>query len=644
MNSSSNAFGQDFPVGLKLVLKIICQNWILALIFMLICRTIQLNFMKRLVLNLLTIVAVLAVFSIPAFAQSPVENLQKGVEEYNAARAYIDGFDAKTITNDNLTTLKTRMERGVALLDRVLADGNADQVKTSRYFRGNFKYEYAFALGMKGENRKAYDVMKEIERDITGLTASDFPLRYEFFGKNFVINWDNFSPTQAEYLTGLGEIAYNLGYYEDALKFTKLGYKHPSTSEWLKYVSVNKLIDIYAKNDKLMSETEYLDYVLESIQVYDKLNADSKETVKEYNYPTTLRGTGILIGKSELSPNSANIARCGKAAVIAVGYEKSHENALRLFDLCYRSNYQDIPEFDDVALNMAKVMRLAGKDIERANFVGLAALDKIASRLGNKCEDMPRIAEAYWLFGMTTKATAMDDRHRKCVAEQVVERQRQEEMARKQAEADRKRQHRYEHPFNMYLGFNLLPVLTSPDKMDFGGHVDLRGRRVAHSFGYTIINKKHDLYSDNQQWDGFRAFYALKIFGKSLNNQFAYTGLYLGYSEKDFSPLDGQLTSKTIPGDFRQATITPTDKQYDAVWNSGAQILGKGFGMDLWYGMGASYYQISYTDTNLGTAIDIDEFGITGHDFFEKRSKKDGFSIFIRLGISIGLNLGRARD
>jgi hypothetical protein len=613
------------------------------LIFMQICRTIQLISMNKFVFNLLTLVAVLPIFSFPIFGQTPVENLQKGVEEYNAAREYLDGFDSNIITNDNLATLKARMERGVALLDKVLADGNADQVKTARYFRGNFKYEYAFALGMKGENRKAYDVMKEIERDITGLTATDFPLRYEFFGKNFVINWDNFSPTQAEYLTGLGEIAYNLGYYEDALKFTKLGYKHPSTSEWLKYVSVNKLIDIYDKNNKLLTESEYLDYALESVQVYDKLTEDLKETVKENNYPTTLRGTGILIGRSELSPNSANIARCGKAAVIAVGYEKSHINALRLFELCYRSNYQDIPEFDDVALNMAKVMNLSGKERERANFVGLAALDKIASRLTNKCDDMPAIAEEYRIFGMMAKATAMDDRHRKCVAEQVVERQRQEDMARKQVEANRKRQHRYEHPFNMYLGFNLLPVLTSTDKMDFGGHVDLRGRRVAHSFGYAIINKKNDLYSDNQKWDGFRAFYALKVFGKSLNNQFAYTGLYLGYSEKDFLPLDGQVTSKTIPGDFRQATITPTDKQYDAVWNSGAQVLGKGFGMDIWYGIGASYYQISYTDTNLGSAIDIDEYGITGHDFFEKRSKKDGFSVFIRLGISIGLNLGRVR-
>lgn len=580
-----------------------------------------------------------------ATAQTPVENLQKGVEEYNAARVYLDGFDAKTITTDNLNTLKTRMDRGVALLEKVLADGNAEQVKTARYFRSNFKYEYGFALGMKGENRKAYDVLKEIERDITGMTASDFPMRYEFFGKNFVINWDNFSPTQAEYLTGLGEIAFNLSFYEDAMKFTKLGYKHPSTSDWLKYVSVNKMLDIYGKNSSLLTETEYLDLAVESAQTYHKLEEKSKETVKEYNYPTALRGSSILITKAGNTPSPTMLERCATVAPIAAAYEKGQENSLKLFELCFRNNHSDISEFDVVAINLAKLMKTAGKDLTRANYVGLAALDKQASRVvATDCEKMPSIAEDYRLFGNSAKASAMEDRHRKCVAAKEVERQRQEELSRKQAEAERKRQHRYEHPFNMYLGFNLLPVLTSPDKMDFGGHVDLRGRRVAHSFGYSLVNKKNDLYSDNQKWDGFRAFYAFKIFSKSLNDQIAYTGLYFGYAEKEFQPLLGQVTSKSVIGDFYQTDVLSNDKQYDLVWNSGAQVLGKGFGMDLWYGIGASYYQISYTAANpSGQAINLDEYGITGHDFFEKRSKKDGISIHVRLGISIGLNVGRSR-
>ncbi|MBK9013094.1 MAG: hypothetical protein IPM82_02855 [Saprospiraceae bacterium] len=153
-------------------------------------------------------------------AQTPTENLQSAVEIYNALREYQGGFDSKTITQSNIDDVKTRMDKGVALLDKVIREGNADQIKASRYFKNNFKYEYGFVLGMKGQNAKSYEVMKEIEKDITAFISADFPLRYEYFGKNYVINWDNFAPTQAEFLTGFAEISYNLGKYEEAVPST----------------------------------------------------------------------------------------------------------------------------------------------------------------------------------------------------------------------------------------------------------------------------------------------------------------------------------------------------------------------------------------------------------------------------------------
>ncbi len=583
-------------------------------------------------------------FSFGLFGQTPIENLQNAVEEYNATKEYINGFDSKSITNENIATVKTRMERGVTKLDKVLADGNAEQVKAARYFRGNFKYQYAFVLGMKGDNRGAYDILREIERDFTSLRESDFPIRYEFFGKNFIIKWENFGPTQAEYYTSIGEVAYNLGFYPDAIKFSKLSLEHSYTSDWLKYIAVNKILDAYNKNNSLITEQDYLDFAMKSAVSYNVLSDENKKIVKENNYPTVLRGSTIYVSKSSNKPEM--LKRSAEMATLAARYENTYENALKLFEICYRNNHNDLPEFDEVGFNMASYMKTAGRDIERANYVGNAALDKITSRIGNNCDGMTRLSEGYRNFGNTAKANALDERKRKCMTEREAERLRQEELAKKQAEADRKRQYRYEHPFNMYIGFNLLPLFTSLDKMDFGGHVDLRGRRVAHSFGYAIINKKNDLYSSNEKWDGYRAFYALKVFGKSINDQVGYTGLYFGYSEKEFLAIPNALVnSKTVSGDFYQTTLLPKDKQYDVVWNSGFQALGKVVGMDIWYGIGASYYQISYENLNAeNQAIDLDNYSITGADFFEKRNKKDGFSIFMRFGISIGLNVGRKRD
>ncbi len=592
--------------------------------------------MKSIAFRLSAIAMCIALSAILAIAQSPTENLEKAVEEYNGLKEYCDGLTVKTLQVEHLNIIKTRMEKGVSMLEKVINEGNAEQIKAARYFKNNFKYEYSFMLGMKGENGKALEIVKELEKDFTAYTSSDFPIRYSYFGKNFIINWDNFAPTQAEYLTGSAEILYNMGKYEDAVRLNRLAIKHPNTSDWLKYISINKMLDIYGKNSATLTYSEYLDFVVESMESYDKLDEKNKETVKEYNYPTTLRGSDILISNAKQDHSASVIQRCAEAAPIAAKYEKSQSNALRLMELCYRNQHTEIVEFHWVAVNLAKV--LDGTEHDRAVYVGTSALDQIAAKIAiNDCATMPKIAEGYRDFKLVAKATAMDERHRKCVAAALVEQQRQDEIRRKQEEANRKRQYRDEHPFNIYLGFNVLPILVKPEKMDFGGHIDIRGRRVAHSFGYAIINKKNDLFSEQEDWDGTRAFYAMKIFSKSLRDQVAYSGIYFGYSDKEFMPLLGQVNSKIDPTDFRQEIITPKDKQYDLIWNSGVQALGKGFGIDIWYGIGASYYQIDYGE------IDLDQYGITGHEFFEKRSKKDAFSIIMRLGVSIGLNLGRKR-
>lgn len=592
--------------------------------------------MKCIAFRLSVIAMCIALTAITATAQTSTENLEKAVEEYNGLKEYYEGFTVKTLQSEHLNIIKTRMDKGISMLEKVINEGNAEQIIAARYFKNNLKYEYSFMLGMKGENAKALEIMKELEKDFTALTSNDFPIRYSYFGKNFIIKWENFAPTQAEFLTGASEVFFNMEKYDDAARLNRLAVKHPNTSDWLKYISINKMLDIHGKNSSTLTEAEHLDFALESMKAYDKLDDKNKETVKENNYPTTLRGSDILINKAKLDHSAAVIQRCAEAAIIAAKYEKSQSNALRLMEFCYRNQHSEIVEFHWVAVNLAKVMD--GTDHDRALYVGTSALDQIAAKIGvNDCASMPKIAEGYRDFKLAVKASAMEERHRKCLAAALVEQQRQDEIRRKQEEANRKRQYRDEHPFNIYLGFNVLPIMVKPEKMDFGGHIDIRGRRVAHSFGYAIINKKNDLFSEQEDWDGTRAFYAMKIFAKSLRNQFAYSGIYFGYSDKEFMPILGQVNSKIDPTDFRQEIITPKDKQYDLIWNSGVQALGKGFGIDMWYGIGASYYQIDYGE------IDLDQYAITGHEFFEKRSKKDAFSIIMRLGVSIGLNLGRKR-
>ena len=157
---------------------------------------------------------------------------------------------------------------------------------------------------MKGQNKQSLEVMRAIEREFTSFTSSDFPLRYIFTGKNYIINWENFAPTQAEYYTGFGEVLYNLSYYEDAVRVSRIAVAHPNTTEWLQYIAVNKLLDINAQNNMLIPAQELEELALKSIRFYDLLVESSKKTAADNNYPKVQRGMNVLL--TNVAPNVGN--------------------------------------------------------------------------------------------------------------------------------------------------------------------------------------------------------------------------------------------------------------------------------------------------------------------------------------------------
>jgi hypothetical protein len=194
----------------------------------------------------------------------------------------------------------------------------------------------------------------------------------------------------------------------------------------------------------------------------------------------------------------------------------------------------------------------------------------------------------------------------------------------------------------MYVGIDVLPLLTSPQKMDFGGHIDFRGRTVAHSFGGSLVKAKKDLISGRETWDGYKAFYALKMFGSKQS--ITYTGLYLGYANKNFDTIP--VVMKTIASNPKVTNfnINMRDIQYEAMWNAGMQVLGKGLGVDMYLGIGASYNKLSSTNSdayNKPTEFSIQDDN--GTDFFSKRKKQTSWNMRLRAGITIGLNMGPKR-
>lgn len=578
------------------------------------------------------------------FAQTPVEDLQKAVEIYNAMREYQDGFTAKTLTQANIDDVKTRLDKCVGLLDKVIREGNADQIKTARYFRNNAKYEYGFTLGMKGQNALAFEVMKEIERDITSFTASDFPLRYEFFGKNFVINWDNFAPTQAEFLTGFAEICYNLSKYDDAVRVNKKAISHPNTTGWLRYVAVNKMLDIYAKNSSTLTAEEHSNFALQAMNEYDKLSETEKETVKEYDYPTVKRSMEIVLKAAQANPAQPALDRLAEAIPLVIKYDQDNPNSLTALELCYKNNYRGQAAWDRVANDYAKVMHTKSQMAQPQNFVlatkaryvGLAATDRIAAAASYDCQTMKDVAAMYAYWKQTDKETEYLKKAKTCDEDKA-------KAAAKAAKAAR----RSNGNFNLYIGADILPLLNTNPKRDYGAVVDFVFRKSAIEFGYKKIrqNKENifDLWinevdeadQDNiSRWDGFKLHFQPKFFTKNSDN--GYFGIYLGYNEKDFAPMTVNVINDA-DGAISSQIFDPSVKQYVGMFNFGGMILGKGFGVDMHFGIGANY-----STFDAGNPLDRSQYTIE-NPLLEGR-KDNYWGLVLHTGITMGLNFGPGRS
>lgn len=576
----------------------------------------------------ITPIVALLLFSAPLSAQTPAENLQTAVEIYNAMREYCDVLSPKTLTQEEINDVKSRMDKGVPLLDKVIREGTAEEIRTSRYFKNNFRYEYGFILGMKGENAKAYEVFKDIDRDFAAYTASDFPMRYKFFDKNYVINWDNFAATQAEYLTGFGEICYNLNKYDDAFRSLKLAEAHPNMTNWLKYITINKLLDVQAKSPALMTEQEQLNYFLKAIKAYYALSEAEKKTVAEFDYPTIKRAVNNIVEKAEKNVPAA-MAITGEAA-LATQSEKTNVKVLQLFELTYRNNQPVDYSFHQTAEKYARETQ--GLDGAKARYVGLAATDRMAAATGtSNCTALQTIIDQYSFWKENAKVTEYTKKRQTCLEDQ--------EKAQKRAAKQAKRANRN---FNLYTGVYLFPLMKSSSKRDYGGVVNFVFKKSAMEFSYLKINRnKENIFdmsvqgvSDAEQddlsrWDGFYAHFHPKFF----SNKGAYVGPLFGYAQKTFEPFTASYTDD-VSGTFGSATFEPTVKQYILMANFGGLGLGKGFGGDFYMGIGATYNQWEW-----GSELNNDNITVD-NPVLENR-EDNFFGLIIRVGMTIGLNFGR---
>jgi hypothetical protein len=554
--------------------------------------------------------------STSAPAQTPTQNLEQGIDLYNAMREYSKGLKSAKITDADMTNIINRRDKGVALLETVIQEGTAEQIKVARYFKTNLDYELGFAYGMKQDHAMAYQVFKSIAEPMIALKSTDFPMNYAFFGKKFVVKWDNFAPTQAEFYTCMGEISFNLGKFDDALQTTRLGLVHANTADWYKYISYNRKLDIYLKKRGVISESEYLDDAVHTIRAYFALNVEHQQVVRENKYPTFERGLRILKGHVENHPPQM-ARRFGETGRLLKN-KGQIENAASMYRLAIQGGYND-PTFCIEGIELARKME--------DKPLGIMALDRLSATVSEtNCGDLEEYSKLYDEFGKTNKAVELRRRTARC-----RDNRQTEEIKLK------KTQNELNNPFNVYVGIYTIPLLYSEAKRDIGGHIDFRSQLSSHEFGFTMIKQNKDLFMPGTcpTWDGFSTHYALKRF--TGRRAMTYAGILLGYADKKFEPIQAGIRLVENQGSFKPHVFHATEKEYSLWLNWGAQWLWHVIGADLFMGIGGTYSDFKTVES------EYKQSNIELQNDYLNAKKGNSLSVTARLGLSIGLNFGRKR-
>jgi hypothetical protein len=420
--------------------------------------------MKRLLLACLVIVS----FQKTLFSQTAEQDLQNAVQIYNALQEYITPFnDVSDITPDVLNSVKKRVKDGITLLDQVINNGTAEQIKTARYFKINFKYKQGFVLGTKGEEVQAFKELDNIRTEFESyVDASKFPLRYKFNDKNYVIKYEDFTPTLSQFYTSIAELAGSLNKPEMQYEYAKKTYNFPNINSWYKNIAITQIIDYLT--DKKQFNTELADYALQQMKLYvNVLNDEQRETLKSLNFPTPLSNSNTIKSVLDNKPDFANSASiCGEAAVLLEKIDNRNDLIIvQLYETAIKGD-----KYLNEALNYARNRRDGNNIVSpfptnsaRFKALGVAVLDKNVTKISDtQCDDLKRIADDYKGFGEDTKSQSLMIRYNNCAQEKAKEAERRAQAEKKENERHERERRRSNREAHVYVGAYLLPLLSKP--------------------------------------------------------------------------------------------------------------------------------------------------------------------------------------
>lgn len=562
--------------------------------------------------------AVLFMMSAPLFAQTKAErDLESAVRSYNALRDFTGSLKPATITDADVASVSKIAADGLALLDPLIKNEPAKIGDVARYFRANYLYEKAFVLGMKGRRAEAFELMRSIDADMNGFTSSRFPLEYGFEGRNYVVKWENFAPTQGEYNVSMAEFFYEKKDYPNALAYANKANENAAfLSDFLK--TLNNYWIIQIKNERKEYDRVGLDAAVNALENFHALEAEERQAGSE-DLKTLLDIAPALLDNTltahpDLLANGEPYAR----AAHVLRAEGRGEQYRAFAGKALRAGYRD-REFLNQTLNDAA----AARDLTLGN---LAADRLVGMTAADDCAGMAKLADQYDLLGEHGKASDWRSKSSTC--------QRRQRNAQMRAQRD----------FGLYIGGYLFPLF----RRDWGAVAGIMTKNVYIEASYQRENDNRDRLLDLQlrgvdhvedariYWNGYYAHLAVNgIVKNSRRGLRPYSGVLLGYNLREYESIATDVYDRRTNLYLGQQSFNPVEKRYILMLNSGLHSYGRIFAADIYISGGASYNTFDRGNEAFNSKSNF----LYENVLLENR-KENRVSFMVRIGITLGFQFG----
>ena len=617
-------------------------------------------------------VILLLVISVGMVAQTTSADFDKAVEMYQNASSDLD----EIVKNDEMDFFEAEflledIEDELSKSSNLFVDINKSNIagyqSVSAYYYLLCNEKLARVYNQLFNYESAYKALTSVKPFIDGTQSFNFPVKFIYKNSNYELldtHWQGF---RKEYFITLNETTYGLKKYNETVQSINSYLKLNNLDYFDKFTAYEILLQLKKSNNYTFTTEETVYNFSELLLNYYELTQTQKnkivsDSTKIHSYKAVAMLDKEIKDKTLSNQSISKIAEALHSAALR-NYRSEelynlYEFILNKFFTSYDYNGNQfaynlkisprdfLSGVDKIARYSVDFKSSTGNDYlnigldvllkaekEKAQKVALIAANLLAENglQKMKCDDI-HLAVSNFTFwkadSQVKKYTGLAESCRKKAQAEILRVQRKQKMDRLN--------------FNLYGGFYPIGMLTKTEKMDFGGVVNFVTSEKAYEFSYLKVSKKKenyfDLWIESIDYDGddlsvWNGYYTHFQYKKFMKNSPVYMGFLLGYASKDFEPYTATVTNLNT-NLTSAANFDPFTKQYIFMINNGLLSLSKGFGYDAFFGIGATY---NIFDS--GNNIDKSAYRIENATLQNRKSNY--FSYMMRVGITIGINIGK---